>query len=122
MTGAIWVVQAVHYPLFAAVGRAGWGEYEAAHRRRITPVVGPVMLAQAAVAVALVLDRPGSLTALNLALALGLLGATVSVFGALHGRLERGWDGAVHRRLLRLNAVRAGAWTVQVAVALALVP
>ena len=121
MTGAIWVVQAVHYPLFAAVGRAGWSDYEAAHRRRITPVVGPAMLAQTAVAAALALDRPGPASALNLVLALGLLAATVTVFGALHARLERGWDGTAHRRLLRLNALRAVAWTAQVAVAVALV-
>jgi hypothetical protein len=122
MTGVIWVVQAVHYPLFAAVGRPGWPDYEAAHRRRITPVVGPAMLAQAAVAVALVLGRPGLPAAVNLALALGLLASTVTVFGALHERLAGGWDGAAHRRLLRLNAVRAVAWTAQVAVAIALIP
>ena len=121
MTGVIWVVQVVHYPLFAAVGRPGWHAYEAAHRRRITAVVGPVMLAQAVVAVALVADRPGLPAALNLGLALGLLAATVTLFGALHARLERGWDGAAHRRLLRLNAVRAAAWTAQLAVAVALV-
>lgn len=32
MFGAIWIVQAVHYPLFAQVGKAGWAAYEAQHR------------------------------------------------------------------------------------------
>ena len=122
MTGAIWVVQAVHYPLFAAVGRAGWAEYEAAHRRRITPVVGPAMLAQTGVAAALAVRDPGVLATLNLALVAALLLATVTVFGALHERLGRRWDGVAHRRLLALNAVRAVAWTAQLAVAIVLVP
>jgi len=51
-----------------------------------------------------------------------LLLATVTVFGALHERLGRRWDGVAHRRLLALNAVRAVAWTAQLAVAIVLVP
>lgn len=121
MTGVIWVVQVVHYPLFAAVGAAQWPTYEAAHRRRITVVVGPPMLAQPIVAVALLADRPGALAAANLGLTAGLLLATAAVFGPLHVRLESSWSPAAHRRLVRLNAVRTAAWTVQAGVATALV-
>jgi hypothetical protein len=37
MTGVIWIVQTVHYPLFALLGRDGFGEYAREHQRRITP-------------------------------------------------------------------------------------
>lgn len=120
MTGVIWVVQVVHYPLFAAVGTEQWARYEAAHRRRITFVVGPPMLAQPVVGVLLCLERPGLLSAVNLALAVALLAVTVVVFGRLHERLERGWSAPDHRRLLRLNAWRTAAWSAQTAVAVAL--
>jgi hypothetical protein len=56
MTGLIWFVQVVHYPLMAAVGSPGFAAYEAAHSRRTTWVVAPVMLAEAATAA---VHRPG---------------------------------------------------------------
>ena len=34
MTGLIWFVQVVHYPLFAAVGADQFVAYEVAHQRR----------------------------------------------------------------------------------------
>jgi hypothetical protein len=43
MVGVIWFVQVVHYPLFAAVGRDGFADYELAHQRRTAFVVGPLM-------------------------------------------------------------------------------
>lgn len=50
MVGVIWVVQLVHYPLFAHVGADRFGAYHAAHVQRITWIVGPLMLAELATA------------------------------------------------------------------------
>jgi|SRR5829696_7290696 hypothetical protein len=116
MTGVIWVVQLVLYPSFAEVGEGEWSAYHAAHSRRITPVVAPVMLAHPLVATALLLDRPGPLAAVNLALAAGLLLVTAAVFARLHGRLTPAAVG----RLVRLNVLRTVAWTASAGVALAL--
>jgi hypothetical protein len=117
MTGVIWVVQVVLYPSFALVGHSEWAAYHAAHSRRITPVVAPAMLVHPLVATALLVDRPGPLAAVNLALAAGLLLVTATVFARLHGRLTP----AVVGRLVRLNALRAVAWTASAGVAVALV-
>jgi hypothetical protein len=116
MTGVIWVVQVVLYPLFARVGTAEWRGFHAAHSRRIAPVVAPPMLAHAAVAVALLVERPGVLTGANLALAGGLLGMTATVFVRAHSCLRQ----ARVARLLRLNALRVAAWTASLGVAVAL--
>jgi hypothetical protein len=116
MTGVIWVVQVVLYPSFTGVGEREWSAYHAAHSRRITPVVAPAMLAHPLVATALLLDRPGPLTAVNLALAAGLLLVTAAVFARLHGRLTPVAVG----RLVRLNVLRTVAWTASAGVALAL--
>ncbi len=58
MTGLIWFVQVVHYPLFRSVGAPGYAAYQAEHMRLATLVVGPLMLLEAATALWLVLDRP----------------------------------------------------------------
>ena len=55
MTGLIWFVQVVHYPLMAAVGRDGFAAYESAHARLTTFVVAPGMLVEALCAGLLVL-------------------------------------------------------------------
>ena len=46
MTGLIWFVQVVHYPLFAAVGAEQFVAYEVAHQRRTSFVVGLPMLVE----------------------------------------------------------------------------
>ena len=52
MAGVIWIVQVVHYPLFARVGAAGYAAYQGAHVRLITYVVLPAMLVELATAAA----------------------------------------------------------------------
>jgi hypothetical protein len=44
MTGVIWFVQIVHYPLFASVGAIDFPEYERRHANRTGYVVAPVMI------------------------------------------------------------------------------
>jgi hypothetical protein len=116
MTGVIWVVQVVLYPGFALVGEHEWPAFHGAHSRRITPVVASPMLAHPIVALALLLDRPGVLAAVNLTLAAGLLLVTAVVFARLHASLRPGRIGPLVRR----NALRTAAWTASVGVAVAL--
>lgn len=120
MAGLVWFVQLVHYPLFAHVGRDGFALYEAQHTRRTTWLVAPLMLAEAATALVLVVVDPSALTVVGAAL-LGVVWlSTALVQVPLHGRLERGFDVHVHRRLVRSNAVRTAAWTGRAVIALAL--
>ena len=73
MTGVIWIVQSVHYPLFALVGRDGFSEYAREHRRRITVVVGIAMPVEAVTAVLLLLATPVGVQKGLLVLAASLL-------------------------------------------------
>ena len=52
MTGVIWFVQVVHYPLMEQVGASGFVTYEKLHTRWTTYVVAPPMLVEAATALA----------------------------------------------------------------------
>jgi hypothetical protein len=116
MTGLGWMVQVVHYPLFARVGAEGWTAYHAEHSRRITPIVLPAMSVElgGALLVALTLPRGVSATVAWAGFAAALSTWVVTGLGAVpaHGRLAAGFDAAIHRRLLRADRLRTVGWTV----------
>lgn len=119
MTGLIWFVQVVHYPLMARVGAEGFAAYERAHTRRTSWVVMPLMTVELATAVALVVPGAGPLAiqwaAANVAALAGIWAVTFFVSVPCHRRLERGWDAAAHRRLVRANWVRTALWSGRMA-------
>lgn len=120
LAGLVWFVQLVHYPLFARVPRDAFAAYEREHARRTTWVVAPLMAVEAVCAVVLLALEPGAPTVLG-ALLLGVVWAsTFLVQVPCHRILERGWDMAAHRRLVRTNWLRTGAWSARGAIAIAL--
>ena len=122
MTGLIWFVQVVHYPLFAAVGRDGFAAYHAAHSRRTTAVVMPVMVIEAATALLLAWRPPPGLPVAAALLGLGLVAAVWASTGLAqvpcHGRLGAGFDAATIRALVGGNWLRTAAWTARSALLL----
>ena len=127
MTGVIWFVQVVHYPLFAHAAAGGdamaWRRYAAAHGRRTTWVVAAPMLVELATAVAMVRWRPPWCSAptawAGLALAVGLWASTARLQVPRHETLARGWDAPAHRRLVRTNWLRTAGWSVRAVLLLA---
>ncbi len=122
MTGVIWFVQVVHYPLFAAVGSEGWDAYHREHSRRTTWVVLPPMTADLVSSLALVVAAPSGVSdAVVVAGAVAAV-ATWAATGALavpaHRRLAGGWQPPVARRLARANWVRTIAWSAHAALVL----
>lgn len=113
MVGLIWFVQAVHYPLFAAVPADRFAEYARWHADRTRWVVGPPMLLEGVTAVWLVWDRPGWVAAVGLALAAVNWVSTAAVQIPCHTRLAGGFDPVVHRRLVHTNWVRTAAWSAR---------
>lgn len=119
MTGLIWFVQVVHYPLMSRVGERRFEDYERRHQRRTSWVVGPVMLVELATGV-WVAAWPGAGSGVGVgswaAIAgLGMLGAiwvsTMALQVPLHRRLESGYDEAAARRLVSTNWIRTVLWT-----------
>jgi hypothetical protein len=122
LVGLIWVVQAVHYPLFARVGTAGAQAYAREHVARITRVVAAPMLLELATGLWLALRPPPGLPPGLLWLGLLLL-ALVWLSTALlqvpeHRRLEQGPDPEAVRRLVRGNWLRTLLWTARGALVL----
>ena len=124
MTGLIWFVHVVHYPLMAKVGADGFRAYHADHTRLTGSVVGGPMLVELVSAAWLVFaDRPRDLpfawAVAGLVLALVTWGVTGLQSVPAHNRLALGFDAATHRRLVATDLTRALAWTGHAAVLLA---
>ena len=122
MTGLIWLVQCVQYPLFLRVGVLEFPEFHRYHSAWITPVVGPVMLVQLATAVLLATGAPAgaapdNITQLDrwvcLALTLAVFGVTAFLSVPAHNQLATGgWNREVIEHLIRTNWLRTFAWSL----------
>ena len=125
MTGVIWFVQLVHYPLFDGVGAAGFADYEARHGRWTTAVVMPPMLLELATAAWLACRPPAGagrgVMVAGLVMVLALWAVTFFVSVPQHATLTAGFDARAHRTLVITNWIRTALWTVRGVLMLAVV-
>ncbi len=117
LVGLIWLIQTVHYPLFAAVGTDGFAAYAERHRRRILPVVAVPMLVELLTGGILLVERPDGIDAWTV-WAGGLLiavvwFATAFISSPLHVKLATAFDSMAGTRLLTTNWIRTIAWTLR---------
>ena len=124
MTGLIWFVQVVHYPLFAAVGSSEFPAYSRLHQSLTTFVVGPPMLVEAITAGILVVARPAGVSASLEWTGLLLVGviwiSTAVLQIPAHGRLAAGFSAETGAFLVSTNWVRTAAWSARGAVVVAM--
>ena len=122
MTGVIWFVQVVHYPLFDRVKTEAFRRYHADHSRLTTYVVMVPMTLELLSSLALVVQRPSGssreLTLLGFGLALSTWVITFLKSVPAHERLGHGFDSSIHRQLVRSNVARVVAWTAHSVVVL----
>ena len=123
MTGVIWIIQVVHYPLYRRVGAEAFADYEREHCARISFVVLPLMVVELACAALLALSPPRggeSLAWTGLALLAVVWASTFFVQVPCHRVLEGGFDARAASRLVATNWIRTVAWTLRSFVAIAL--
>ena len=117
MVGLIWMVQIVHYPLFAKVGPEQYVSYQLSHQSLTTWVVGPPMLIEIATAVWLVWNRPAAVPDWLVYTALGLLAvvwaSTAFLQVPCHEKLASEFDSAIHSRLVVSNWIRTVGWSAR---------
>src|SRR5215472_18837935 len=122
MSGVLWTMQLLNYPLLALVGRDAVTGYEAAHNRRFGLVVAPGVLAALAGTTGLLASRPGQIPwwapACELALVVVIIVSTVVLQGRQHAALARGFDAGIVRDLVRSNWIRVIAWSAAGVLAL----
>lgn len=123
--GFQWCVQVVVYPQFAVVPAESFATYEAAHQRRVTPLVGVLFGLLGVTTGWLVLGHDGRtsvlLVVVGAVLVAGILGLTAFAAVPQHRVLSAGWDATAARRLRRVDLLRALVATAAVGVALVLV-
>lgn len=124
LTGLIWTIQVVHYPLFELADRGRYEVFAAAHGWRIAALVGPVMIAEALLAVWLVARCPPNVPAAwawaGLVLVVIVWMSTALLQMPEHARLAVGFDADAHARLVAGNWIRTAAWTLRAVLAAAM--
>lgn len=118
MTGLIWVIQVVHYPLFARVGAEGYRDYQLAHQSLISLIVGPAMLVEALATAAILLTRRDAPAVAAAALLAIIWASTAFLQVPMHNALANGFDAQAHARLVDTNWIRTVAWTARGVLAL----
>lgn len=117
MTGLIWFVQIVHYPMFARVGRDEFTTYEQIHQQRTTWVVLPAMSIELGTGLWLLIQPPDGVPfiwlLINFALLIGIWGSTFLLQVPHHRQLQAGFDREAHLRLTRSNWLRTALWSVR---------
>ncbi len=113
MVGVIWVIQLVHYPLFAGVGEQQFPRYSHDHSRTITWVVLPLMSVELITSYLLWREVPGLWQTVGM-WSVGLIWLSTGLFFApLHQTLSRGFCPKRHRLLVQGNWLRTVLWTLR---------
>ena len=120
MTGVIWFVQWVHYPLLATVPVDRAVETAVEHQRRTGQVLALPMAAEGVTTLWLLVSRPDAVSlvlpwlgAFLLAVALG---STVFLSVPLHSKMATNPTADVGRRLIVTNWPRTIAWSARAVV------
>ena len=117
MTGLIWFVQLVHYPLHGYVGADAFLKYQAYHVQWTGFAVGPAMLIEAIGALLLVVAPPFQIPNwqlwLGLALVIVIWASTAFLQVPLHNSLQHSFDSVAHRQLVGTNWIRTIAWSAR---------
>lgn len=125
MTGVIWFVQHVHYPLLAQVETGQAVAVAEEHQRRTGHVVALPMAIEGLTTLALLVQQPFGVSwflpwigAVLLAIALG---CTVLLSVPLHAKMATNPDALVGARLVVTNWPRTIAWSLRAAVCVVMV-
>ena len=117
MVGLIWIIQIVHYPLFALVGAEGFAAYAHSHQFRITWIVAPLMGVELVTAVLLALYPPIEAQHWWLWLGVGLVAvswlSTALLSVPQHETLSRGFQQQAFSILVATNWIRTAVWTAR---------
>ena len=117
LTGIIWLVQIVHYPLFSYASEEKYRLFHLAHMNRISFVVAPLMIVEAISGALIIFYPPENIDSRLLLIGAGLILAiwlsTFFLQVPLHEKLAQGFDADVHRALVNTNWIRTVGWSLR---------
>ena len=115
MTGLIWFVQLVHYPLLGQVGVEAFARYHAFHTMATARIVIAPMLLQWVSSVTLAFSPTKGVGSILSWIGVGLATlcwlSTMTIQMPLHQRLRRTYDIRAIELLVSTNIIRTAAWT-----------
>jgi hypothetical protein len=124
MTGVIWFVQWVHYPLLATVPVDRAVDTAVEHQRRTVQVLALPMATEGITTLWLLVSRPDAVSLmlpwLGAVLLAVALGSTLFLSVPLHTKMASNPTADVGRRLVVTNWPRTIAWTARAAVCAAM--
>ena len=114
LTGLIWFVQIVHYPLFHQVPSEVFFLYEALHQKRTGWVVIPLMLTELILTVCLILYYPPTLFNLGQAVMTVFIWlSTIFIQSPIHQLLAKKKSDTKINWLVQSNWLRTISWTLR---------
>ena len=108
----IWVVQIIIYPGMHAWVNDKFADLHRDYTRRISVIVGPLMLAQAVLALRQVIIVPELISVMQAILIASVWSVTTFISVPLHRRLSSGYDARVINRLINTNWLRTLGWSL----------
>ena len=116
MVGIIWVIQIVHYPSFHYIDKSRYVSFQNFHMNKISYIVIPVMSIEAISGIILLYDDQTVLFIISLIILLVIWTLTAFYFTRTHHLLAKGYKKEIIRKLVQLNWVRTGLWTLRLVI------
>ncbi len=116
MSGVIWVIQLVHYPLMDMADKETYPTFQQRHMKRISFVVMPPMIVELASTIFLLVRASEDISSLVWGSAGLLLIVWLSTFllqVPQHDKLTKEFDPTCHQRLVMTNWIRTLAWSLR---------
>ena len=114
LTGAIWVIQLIHYPVFKYIDKSYFKLFMKFHVRGILIFVLPFMLIEIVSGTYLFIIGHNSILFLFSLVILYLIWiSTLLIFSNYHKELQQDKDNDIINKLVKYNWFRALGWTVR---------
>jgi hypothetical protein len=120
LTGLVWELQVVQFPLMLRTGGLDFPNYVKHQRTRNTLLMAPAMLIELITGGLLLADAHlPHRDVFHAALLIVVIWiVTFASIVPIHSKLVRGYDESLIRKLIRRNWIRTGCWTLRSAILL----
>ena len=113
MTGLIWFVQIIHYPLYREVPEDPFHAYQERHLRSAGPLIAPMMVFELLTLGLVLWKAPHPMFFASGAVLAAIWLSTFLIQVPIHRRLEARRDEAAIGRLVGTNWIRTAGWTLR---------
>lgn len=117
MTGIIWFVQIVHYPLFIYISDKDFQQFESSHTQKTGWIVAPIMLCELGTSILVFFFNPTGSTSWEYLVAFILLIiiwlSTFLIQVPIHSALLKEREESKILKLVKTNWIRTIAWTLR---------